>query len=355
MIYRRYVLGAIRRRPAESLASAVALAIVIAFITALGSFVAQTGSRLTRTAAARVPVDWQVQLAPNANPGAVTTAIRATPGYIASREVDYAQVPGLQAQTASGLRTTGRAYIIAIPNDYPTLAPSQLRPLLGSGTGIRLLQQTAANLGATLGSQVAVTGIAAPITVTGIVDLPDAGTFFQVVGAPAGSVAGPAPDNVVFVPPSEFARAIGGAAVVQQIHVQLDHRTLPSDPARAADTIRQRAAHLSSVLAGQALIGDNLEATLSAAREDAIFARLVVLLLGIPGVALAGVVGVLVLSLRNARQGRDLALLRLRGASPQRCAGLLGLIATVDGIFEQHAGPRVPGLPPAGRWARVCR
>ena len=58
----RYVLQALRRRPAETLAAAVAIALAVAFLAALGSFVAQTGSRLTVRAAASVPVDWQVQV-----------------------------------------------------------------------------------------------------------------------------------------------------------------------------------------------------------------------------------------------------------------------------------------------------
>lgn len=61
---------------------------------------------------------------------------------------------------------------------------------------------------------------------------------------------------------------------------------------------------------------------MSAAREDALDARLLVLLLGVPGLVLSAVVTGLVLSPRNDRQRRDLALLRLR-VSPTVVARIL--------------------------------
>ena len=56
----RYVLQALRRRPAETFAAALVIALTVAFLASLGSFTAQTGARLTVRAAGRVPVDWQV-------------------------------------------------------------------------------------------------------------------------------------------------------------------------------------------------------------------------------------------------------------------------------------------------------
>ncbi|MBV9872818.1 MAG: ABC transporter permease [Frankiaceae bacterium] len=334
----RYVAGSIRRRPAETIAAALALAVLVAFTAAIGSFVAQTGSRLTRTAATRVPIDWQVQLAAGANPSAVAKAVRSVPGYRGSAEVDYAKVPGLVSSSGGGRRTTGTAYLVTLPRTYSKLAPSQLRPLRGSPTGVQLQQQTAANLSATVGSRIKLLGNKTRLTVNGITDLPNAGTFFQVVGAPAGATPSAPPDNVVLLPKAKFDRLTAGAPVTRQLHVQLDHTGLPNDPAAAADLVRQRADHLASVLAGQVLVGDNLEATLSGAREDALYARLLVLLLAVPGLILAGVVAALVIGLRSERQRRDLALLQLRGATPRRCALLIGLIAGVDGLLGAALG-----------------
>src|SRR6202035_4855070 len=98
-------------------------------------------------------------------------------------------------------------------------------------SGVLLQQQTAANLGAGPGSVITVetpTG-PVPLVVSGVVDLPQADSFFQVVGAPAGSGATAPPDNVVIVPPALFGPLTGGAQVVRQFHVILDHAQLPTD------------------------------------------------------------------------------------------------------------------------------
>lgn len=334
----RYVMQALRRRPLETAAAAIAVALTVAFLASLGSFVAQTGSRLTERAAARVPIDWQVQVISGAAPAEVQHALQQVPGFVDVRAVDYAKVPGLRSTSAGQTRTTGAAYVVTVPSDYATFASSEIRPLLGASTGALLQQQTAANLAAGPGSVVDVLGTTRHVRVGGVVDLPNADSFFQVVGAPAGSTPAAAPDNVLLVPPADFPALVGGAAVVHQLHVHLDHRSLPNNPADSADEVARRANHFVSAVAGGALVGDNLEASLSAAREDALYARLLVLLLGLPGLVLSGVVTALVLSLRNDRQRRDLALLRLRGMTPAGAARLLGAVALLDGALGALVG-----------------
>jgi putative ABC transport system permease protein len=348
----RYVLLALRRRPAETLAAAFAIALTVAFLAGLGSFTAQTGSRLTLRAADRVPVDWQVQVTPGSDPKPVRAALSRVPGLTGVRAVDYARVPGLRSSGVD-TRTTGAAYVVSVPDDYAAFAPGEIRSLLGTG-GAVLQQQTAANLGAAPGAVVTVLGAGKPVTVTGVVDLPNADSFFQVVGAPAGSGASAPPDNVLLVSPAQFAALVSGAAVTHQFHVRLDHAALPSDPATAADEVTRRVNHYVADVAGGALVGDDLGVSLSAAREDALYARLLVLLLGVPGLLLSGVVTALVISLRNDRQRRDLALLRLRGVTPRRAAVLLGLTALVDGCLGAALGAvgAVLSSPvhPSGRW-----
>ncbi len=327
----RYVLQSVRRRPWETLAAAVSVALTVAFLASLGSFVAQTGSRLTLRAASRVPVDWQVQVTPGSDPAQARKALSSIRGLTGFRAVDYAKVPGLQATSTAGTHTTGAAYVVSVPADYAAFAASEIRPLVGAASGVVLQQQTAANLAAAPGATVTVLGSHRQVRIEGVVDLPNADSFFQVVGAPAGSGASAPPDNVLLVPPSLFPDLARGATVIHQFHVRLDHTTLPTDPAKAADEVTQRANHYVAAVAGGALVGDDLGVSLSAAREDALYARLLVLLLGIPSLLLSVVVTALVIFLRNDRQRRDVALLRLRGATPRRAATLLGLTALVDG------------------------
>ena len=334
----RYVLQSLRRRPQEAFAAAIAVALTVAFLASLGSFVSQTGSTLTLRAAGRVPVDWQVQVTPGSDPATARKALAGVPGLVGFRPVDYAKIPGLQSISAAGTRTTGAAYIVSLPTDYATFAPSQIRPLVGASTGDVLQQQTASSLAAAPGATVTVLGSGRSVKVDGVVDLPNAGSFFQMVGAPAGSGASAPPDNVLLVPPAQFAALVPSGNVVHQFHVRFQHNTLPTDPAKAADAITQRANHYVAAVPGGALVGDNLNVSLSAAREDALYARLLVLLLGIPGLALSAVVTALVISLRNDRQRRDLALMRLRGVTPRWAATLLGLTALLDGVLGAVVG-----------------
>jgi putative ABC transport system permease protein len=334
-----YILRGLRHRRAETVAAVVTIAIAVAFLASLGTFVTDNRSRLTVRAAASAPIDWQVQLTAGADPAAVLKALQAVPGLVGERPVDYARVPGLRSSSATGTRTTGAAYVVALPGDYASFAPKQIRPLLGASTGVLLQQQTAANLAAGPGSTVQVVGATgAQVTVQGVVELPAADSFFQTVGAPAGSGASAPPDNVLLVPAPAFTALVGNATVVHQFHVRLSHAQLPADPAAASDLSTRQVNHFVSAVAGGALVGNQLGAALLAARSDAVYAQLLVLLLGIPGVVLAGVVAALVVALRTDRQRRDIGLLRLRGASPAQSARLIGGTALVDGVLGCVAG-----------------
>ncbi len=322
-----WLAGLCRRRPLELLGAAVSVALAVAFIAALGAFITDSSAGLSTRAAARVPVDWQVQVTPQGHPGEVQAALRKTPDVRVVLPVKLAQVPALQSSSATGSRTTGQAYIVSLPAGYAQAAPAEIRYLLGAHTGVLLQQQTAANLAAGPGSTLTVTlpGRAhRSVHVDGVADLPQADSFFQVIGAPPGAGATAPPDNVLLVPPAQFAALTTGAATITQFHVLFSHARLPHDPAAAADLLTQRGNHFQTQVAGGALVGDNLGAALSAAREDALYAQLLILLLGVPGVALAAVVASLVVALRGERRRREAALLRLRGASP---AQLIGIVA----------------------------
>ena len=323
----RWTAGLWRRRPVLTAGAAVSVALAVAFVASLGAFVSASRASLTTRAAKSVSVDWQVQLTPQGSASDITHALARVPGIRAVLPVSFAHVPALSASNAGVLRTTGAAQVVALPVDYAAHAPRQVRYLVGSRQGVLLQQQTAANLGARPGDVISVHGVDGTSTalhVDGIVDLPSADSFFQVVGTAPGLGANAPPDNVVLVPPSQFAALTGGGEVVRQFHVILDHAALPSDPAAAVTAVTERANHFQADVAGGALIGDNLAAALSGAREDAIYAQLLFLLLGLPGLALAAVVAVLVVGLRGDRRRRETGLLFLRGATPRMVIGLVG-------------------------------
>ena len=327
MMVTYWLLGLMKRRTAGLLGAALSIAATFAFIATLGSFIVSSTNRLTVRAAAQVPVDWQVQVTAQGDPAAVRAELLTTTNVRALEKVRFAQVPGLRSRSSTGTRSTGRATLVALPTGYNQFAPPELRYLLGAHQGVLLLQQTAANLGAGAHSSIEVAstgGRTSVLKVDGVVDLPFADSFFQVVGAPAGAGATAPPDNVVLLPGDLFDALTAGRPVVTQFHVQFKHDALPSDPAAAAALLTQRVNNYQTRITGGALVGDNLGAALSAARQDAIYARLLILLLGLPGLALAGIVAASVNALRGDRRRRDAALLRVRGAPPGTLMALAG-------------------------------
>src|SRR5207237_5305645 len=110
------------------------------------------------------------------------------------------------------------------------------------------------------------------------------------------------------------------------------------DPGDAALEVDRRDKHLQAVLAGGALVGDNLATALTGAREDAQYANLLFLLLGVPGIALAGFVTALIVALRGDRRRRETALLRLRGASTAAVARIIGSEAVLTAVLGGGLG-----------------
>jgi putative ABC transport system permease protein len=313
----RWLAGLSRRRPFELVVAAVSVALAIAFVASLGAFLTQSRAALTVRAAASVPVDWQVQVTPQGDLAAVAKAVAHLREVRAVEQVSFARVSSLSFAGPGGVRHTGSAYVVAISPSYAATFPGELRHLLGATSGSRLFQQTAANLAASPGDRITVRTATGhrPVTVDGVVDMPAEDSFFQVVGVAPGAGASAPPDNVLLVPPDIFASVTGGTTAVQQLHVGFRHGTLPADPHTAAIDVQGRANHFQASVAGGALVGDNLGTALTAAGEDARYADLLFLLLGLPGLVLATVVAALVVALRSDRRRREVALLRLRGAS----------------------------------------
>src|SRR5262245_42819817 len=165
------------------------IAVAVALLATLAGFFATTRASMTRQAIADVPVDWQVQLAPGADPKAAIDELGRNPGYTAVAQVGYADTLGFEATTGQTTQTTGPGKVLGLDPGYRAAFPAEIRDLIGQGAML-LAQQTAANLHATPGSVITVKRPAldpVPVTIDGIVDLPQADTLFQTIGAPPGA------------------------------------------------------------------------------------------------------------------------------------------------------------------------
>jgi putative ABC transport system permease protein len=341
MVALTWLRGLIAHRRSRLLSTAAGVAVAVALLASIGTFLSSTTSKMTTRAIARVPVDWQVEAQTGANPGAVLAQVKRQPGVTRALPVSFASTTGLRATSGGSTQSTGPGNVLGLPDGYARAFPGELRTLSGSATGVLLAQQTAANLHAKPGDMVAVgrPGMGpANVRVDGVVDLPAADSLFQKVGAPVGAQPQAPPDNVVLLPAKTFQRIYGPVVrarpelVRTQVHVTLTH-ALPGSPSAAFTQVTGQARNVETRLAGGGLVGDNLGSALDQARQDALYAQLLFLFLGVPGAILAGMVTASIASAGADRRRRDAALLRTRGASTRQLVRIaLGEAALAGGI-----------------------
>jgi putative ABC transport system permease protein len=357
MSFLTWLTGLLRHRAARLTGSILGVAMTVALLGSLGVFFAASKAQMTRQAAKGVVVDWQVQLAPGADAASARRAIASAPGVARSLRVGYASTTGLTAVSGGTTQVTGPGKVLGLPPGYSAAFPGEIRYLLGAHSGVLLAQQTAANLHASVGTVVTIGRKGLPavkVRVSGIVDLPAADSMFQAVGAPPGVSLPAPPDNVVLLPQSLWQRdftRLGNTqpgAVYLQYHVALSP-TIAPDPAAAFTDVTARAKNLEVRLAGAGAVGDNLAAQLDAARQDALYAQLLFLFLGVPGAVLAALLTAVIAASGGDRRRREQALLRIRGASPRRIIALAMAEASLVGVLG--AGIGLIGAMLAGRLA----
>jgi len=324
------------------LGAAFGIGLAVTTLAFLGSFIASAKATMTQRATASVAVDWQVQVSQPGLAGKVADALNGHTGVQFADRVAYLKARGLAATTSGSRQVTGQAEVLGLPDTYRTDFPAEVRTLTGADHGVLLAQQTAANLHAHPGSDIQVLlsgGRSATVHVDGIVDLPQADSLFQRVGAPPQSQPAAPPDNVVLVPPSTMAQlaAQSVTAPVTQFHVELSN-DLPADPAAAYAASLAQANNLEASVSGAAHVGNNIGAALDAAREDAAYSQILFLFLGVPAAVLAALVTGAVASSGAARRRADLALLRLRGATRRRILSLAASEATVAAVLGSAIG-----------------
>ncbi|MEV7182281.1 ABC transporter permease [Kitasatospora sp. NPDC093679] len=352
-----WIGGLLRRRTGRLAATAAGIALAVALVASLGSFLTASKSTMTGRAVHSVAVDWQVEIQPGADAGTVLDTVRAAPGVRSAQSVGFAHSTAFQASSAGSTQTTGPGVVLGLPDTYRAAFPQEIRQLTGAASGALIAQQTAANLHVAAGDTVTVdlpgTG-PAQVKVDGVVDLPQADSLFQKVGAPPQSQPAAPPDNVILLPAAVFdtltapVRAVDPATVTTQIHIARD-APLPADPAAAYTSVTAAAHNLEARTSGGAVVGDNLGAALDSARQDALYAQILFLFLGVPGAVLAALLTAAVAGSGADRRRREQALLRTRGLRSRQVATAAGAEAGVVGIIGGLLGLGIAAV--AGRAA----
>ncbi|MEU8695916.1 FtsX-like permease family protein [Streptomyces sp. NPDC048665] len=340
--------GLARHRTGRLLAALTGIALAVALVAALGSFLTASKATMTQRALRSVSVDWQVQVQPGADPGSVLSLVRKAPGTRAALPVGYSRTAGFTARVQGSTQATGPGMALGLPDGYRTLFPDAIRTLSGSSGGVLLAQQTASNLHAAPGDTISVQlpgAGARQVKVDGVIDLPQADSLFQTVGAPSQSQPTAPPDNVVLLPADRFAALTqGSTGVTTQVHVARDTARLPADPAAAYTAVTRAAHNLEARSTGTALVGNNVGAALDSARQDALYAQILFLFLGVPGAVLAAALTVAVASAGSERRRQEQGLLRLRGLRPGQITALAGLEAGLIGLLGGAAGLGIAAL-----------
>ncbi|MDW6025478.1 FtsX-like permease family protein [Mesorhizobium sp. BAC0120] len=342
-----WIQGILRRRYLRMAGATAGVALSVALLAAISLFLVGASRSMTARAVAAVPIDWQVQLVPGADAGAVGNAIGQSVQVAAVHRVRYADVDGFEAQTGGTTQKTGPGQVVAFDNSYRSAFPAEIRPLSGNAKGVLIAQQTAANLHVGPGDVVTIErrGLApAQVTIADVVDLPDADSLFQAVGLPSQAAPQAPPDNVLILPEEDWQRlfdpqqAIQPATTRLQLHVRLAREVLPSDPTAAYIFVTNAKRNLEARIAGLALVADNLDARLDAVREDALYASVLFLFLGFPGIALAVTLTFAVTWSGSARRRMEQALLRVRGATARQITTLYSVEAAVVAIVGTTLG-----------------
>ncbi len=336
-----WVAGLLRRRAGRMLPAVVGVSLTISLLAILGIFINVSASTMTQRALGDVPVDWQIEIVRGGDTASVTKQLRTGARVRTVDPVGYADVPGFSATTGGTTQTTGEGKVVGVVPTYWKDFPAELRPMLGATTGMLIAQQAAANLHVAVGDSISVARVALPpvmMRVDGVIDLPQADALFQAIGVPPGAAPQAPPDNVVVVPMAIWHSWFDQQAVVRpdavrmELHVRLDH-TLPPDPGSAFIYVQQLARNFEARVAGSAIVGDNLAARLDAVREDALYARVLFLFLGLPGAILAMILTVAVSATGGDRRRREQALLRVRGATTASIVRLESLEAVVVALL----------------------
>ncbi|NRI69153.1 FtsX-like permease family protein [Rhodococcus sp. MS16] len=338
--------GLLRRRRARLAATTIGVAASVALLAGISIFLAAAQSSMTDRAARSVVVDWQVQVQPTATPASVLDLVRATDRVRTAVPVGFAHSSGFASAAADTASTTGPGIVLGMPDGYRTDFPGALRTLTGTDSGVLLAQQTAANLHVTPGDSVEIGRAGLPpasVVVDAVVDLPQADSLFQTIGAPPGAQPVAPPDNVIVIDQARWHTLFDPLAEVRpdlvttEIHAALDH-SLPSDPASTYGVVTAAAHNLEARSAGTALVGNNLGASLGAARSDAAYAQVLFLFLGLPAAVLAGLLTATVVATGQVHRRQQQALLRARGASQNQLLRLAAVEAGVVGVGGSAVG-----------------
>ncbi len=357
----RLLFESLRRAPRRVILGAVGVAFPVAMLGSTLLFIDSAVTSMTGVALQPVQVEQRaLATSLNVNMTRVSRQLAALPGVTHVDRFASADVVVRTSATAAG--STARLFAVdpAYIRHYPWV-----RVVNGHLGGAMLDQALRDSLPAFVDARSVTIDIPGggrlPLTlpISGVVDLRSAlPTWFAI---PSGDVQGDVAlvPRAIVVPYAEFQRTLLPALITKlgpqtpvlnpsltdlppvsfEAHISVSHYAYPSDPGTAlvwSDALR----HLleRQPPPGLIVVSDNAAEPLSEASADATNAKILFLLLGIPGVLVAAALGLAAQSALAEAHRREDALLRLRGATERQLLGLAAATAAVAGIVGSGIG-----------------
>ena len=97
MLTLTWLRGLLARRAGRLSITAIGVALAVGLLATLGSFLSASKAQMTDRALKSVSVDWQVETQPGADPQAVLTSLKSTPGIKAAIPVGYGDTKSFES------------------------------------------------------------------------------------------------------------------------------------------------------------------------------------------------------------------------------------------------------------------
>ena len=359
MSYLTYALQLTLRNRRRTLTYLFGLVLAVGLFSGILFFVDASANKMTQTAIAPVVVDMQVHSTlahPDMAP--VRTVLEGESFVTHVEPVVIADFTSLSVPISNQATTAGKLFVLQ-PSYYDSFGALKLLSGDVTSPGVLISQAAANDLGLSVGDSIAINfdQLATPYIakITGIID-PTGASFLFIATDPAHEGEyNPIPYDVFVsptlwesdlavpltnppVPTDPNAKPISAQKPLYELHVGTNHSLLPSDPTKAGifvDTLRRS---IEKQFPGEIKIVNNLADSLKQVQKDVLWAKLLFLFLGMPGVALAAYLSKYATDLLTGPQRQEIGLLRTRGATPRQIILAMGIASFVIALVGTVLG-----------------
>ncbi len=357
MVYLAYALQNITRNPRRTFTYLFGLVLAVGLFAGILFFVDASSRRMTQAAVQSVKVDLQIYstlTTSDLNP--ILDALHQMPDVVVAQPLLSVDFAG--ASNAAGDRSTaaGKVFIVT-PEYFRALHTLRLDAGSFNPQGALVSQQLFGALGLRIGDTIMVDfapmAQPVPLSVIGIVDTSQAPYLFAATNPAHGGEFNPIPNNI-FITPSLWnstlvlplthptltanGKTVAAQTIQGEVDVQIDHTRLPNDPLQASLAVDVMGRHLASQFPGEIRVTTSLGDALTKAKSDALWAKLLFLFLGMPGVALAAYLSKYATDLLMGPQRQEISLLRARGATPRQILVANGLASVFTSVIGTLLG-----------------